>query len=139
MITCKEVEAALRERSLSGLSLGEEQVTHFVTCQACQHYASSIETTLSHLEMKMDIPVDEDLILGAIRQGQGLKDLAKNRKANIGFILTCLVIVLISFMGLLQGFGLYLMVVQLLMVMVSPIILPLAIIKSRKGGDFVDQ
>lgn len=81
-----------------------------------------------------DIEIDHQLIKEAVDKGIAIRERRDLFTSNVVFLLAAFMIFIIAIVLIAQGYAFILLVLQILMIVITPVLIPLAIRRHLKGG-----
>ena len=134
MSQCDSIQEKIVDQFDAQFDLNEELRQHLETCQACQSFYQKLLVLKKDFEMEFDeISVDRQSIQKAVIEGTAIREKKESIVGNLLFIIAALV--LFSLIGFVVSFGYGSLVIafQLVIVFISPVIVPVAIYRQMKG------
>lgn len=135
MKNCQEYQEAIMDNFDQEFLLSEDVVEHMETCSSCLAFYEDLKALNEKMTMpSAPIEIDQDLIRRAVSEGTKIRDRREALKGNMAFIMTALILFTIAALVVGLGYGMALVALQILIVFVSPIIVPVTIVRQMKGA-----
>ncbi len=135
MKTCDAYQEEIMDSFDETFYLSDDLAKHIENCPSCSIFYKQLKALNEQLEMpKPSIEIDQDLIQNAVIQGRKISETRSVIRNNIAFILLAILVFILAGLVVGLGYGMALIGLQIIIVFVSPIIIPVTIVRQLKGA-----
>jgi hypothetical protein len=132
---CEIIEEMIMDSFEKSFEVSSEIKEHMLTCASCSQFYNHLEQLGQKLNYDMEpIVIDLKMINVAMDQGFAVLDKRKLWQSNLSFITVALVIFAVCGLIISLDYSFMLLALQVLILCLSPMMIPFAIKKQIQGG-----
>lgn len=135
MNQCDRIQEQIMDHFEDDFRLTEETKVHMESCQDCKIFYDKLVLLNNKLQVDPEeIEVDHQLIRTAVAEGTARRERRERLIGNVIFICAAIVLFVLIGVTIGLGYGMAVLVLQALIVFVSPVIIPVTIFRQMKGA-----
>ncbi len=135
MKNCDDYQEQLMDIFDKWFELPDDVRIHLDSCSSCSAFYEQLSILNRELTIEEGlVDIDHITILNALREGNRIRDQRSRLSGNIVFVLIALLVFAIGGLVVGMGYGVTLVVFQLIIFFMGPVIVPITIARQMNGA-----